>query len=247
VSPDDPTPPSAPLKAFVTTQWTRVLEARGDSSEARAALSDLCAAYYGPVVTFLHRGGRQEDAAREQAHEFFAYVLEGDTLGGVARGRGRFRSYLLAALKHFLAHQHERAQRQKRGGGSAGVSLDSGTDTSPGFALPDAHTPPPDEFFDRQWALTVLERALSALERECVAACRANDFLQLKPWLTGDAAHGDQAAAARRLGISDGALKVAVHRLRRRFRLLVKAEVAQTLNATDKVEDEMKQLFAALS
>jgi len=238
--------PAPPAQAFVTTQWTRVLEARGDSSEARAALCDLCGAYYAPVVAFLRRGGREEDAAREQAHEFFAHVLERDSLGGVERGRGRFRSYLLAALKHFLARQHEHAQRKKRGGGSRSVSLDAGTDTSPGLVLADIHTLPPDEFFDRQWALTVLDRALAALEREWAGAGRAADFLHLKPWLTGDAAHGDQAAVARTLGVSEGALKIAVHRLRRRFRALVKTEVVHTLNAVDKVEDEMKELFAAL-
>jgi RNA polymerase sigma-70 factor (ECF subfamily) len=223
-----------------------VLKARGNSSDARAALSDLCGAYYAPVVAFLRRSGREEDAARDEAHEFLAHLLERDALGGVVRGRGRFRSYLLGALKHFLARAHEQAQRQKRGGGSVAVPLDAGTDTSPGLVLADARTLPPDEVFDRQWALTVLDRALAALERECGAAGRANDFLQLKPWLTGEAAHGDQAGAARALGLTEGALKVAVHRLRRRFRELVKAEIAHTLNATDKVEDEMQQLFAAL-
>jgi DNA-directed RNA polymerase specialized sigma24 family protein len=232
--------------AFVTTQWTRVLEARGDSSDARAALSELCGAYYAPVVAFLRHGGHEEDAAREQAHEFFAYLLESDALGRVERGRGRFRSYLLGALKHFLARRHEHAQRQKRGGASVSVPLEASSDASPGLVLADTHTLPPDEFFDRQWALTVLERTLSALGREWAAAGRADDFVQLKPWLTGDAAYGDQAAVAHTLGLSEGALKVAVHRLRRRFRELVKSEVAHTLNATDNVENELQQLFVAL-
>jgi RNA polymerase sigma-70 factor (ECF subfamily) len=112
--------------------------------------------------------------------------------------------------------------------------------------LADAHALPPDEFFDRQWALAVLDRALSELEKEWTDAGKADEFARLKPWLTGDADHGDQAASARESGMSEGALKVAVHRVRRRFRELVKAEIAQTLDAPDAVEDEMRQLFAAL-
>lgn len=231
---------------FAITRWTLVERTRGDSPEARAALSELCAAYYAPVVAFLHRSGREADAAREEAHDFFAHLLERDALGGAERERGRFRSYLLGALKHFLARAHERAQRRKRGGGAIAVPLDAGTDTSPGLILTEAHALPPDEFFDRQWALAVLDRALAALERECADAGKADDFSRLKPWLTGDAAHGEQAAAAGALGMSEGALKVAVHRLRRRFRAAVQAEIAQTLATPDAVEDEMRQLFAAL-
>jgi RNA polymerase sigma-70 factor (ECF subfamily) len=231
---------------FARTRWTLVERTRGDSPEARTALSELCGAYYAPVVAFLRRSGREEDVAREQAHEFFAHVLERDPFGGAARERGRFRSYLLGALKHFLAREHERAERLKRGGGSVSVPLDAGTDTSPGLILADAHALPPDEFFDRQWALAVLDRALSELEKEWTDAGKADEFARLKPWLTGDADHGDQAASARESGMSEGALKVAVHRVRRRFRELVKAEIAQTLDAPDALEDEMHQLFAAL-
>ena len=132
---------------FASTRWTLIERTRGDSPEARAALSELCAAYYAPVVAFLHRSGREEDAAREQAHGFFAHLLERDALGGAERERGRFRSYLLGALKHFLAREHERAQRRKRGGGSVAVPLDAGTDTSPGLILAEAHALPPDAFF----------------------------------------------------------------------------------------------------
>jgi DNA-directed RNA polymerase specialized sigma24 family protein len=238
---------TGPDTPFVTTQWTRVLEASGDSPEAQTALSELCGAYYVPVVAFLHRSGRDEDIAREQAHEFFAYLLARDALAGARRERGRFRSYLLGALKHFLAREHERASRQKRGGGMVAVPLDEPADDSPALVLADSRTLPPDEFFDRQWALAVLDRALAALEHECADAGKANHFERLKPWLAGAAAHGDQAATARTLGLSEGALKVAVHRLRLRFRALVKAEVAQTLDASDPVEDELQQLFIALS
>lgn len=231
---------------FHTTRWTLVRHATGHSAEGRQALSELCAVYYEPVVAFLRREGRTDDAARELAHAFFHQLLENPSLGGAAQGLGRFRTYLLGALKHFLAHERERAGRQKRGGGIISVSLDAGTDTTPGAVLADHHELPPDAFFDRQWALAVLERAFGTLERERIAAGKAGDFTRLKPWLTGDAAHGDQAATARALGMSEGALKVAVHRLRRRFRELLKAEIAQTLDSPEAMEEEMRHLFAAL-
>ncbi len=242
--PERPSPPGG--SSFVTTHWTRVLEARGSSPESRAALSELCQAYYAPVVAFLRRGGAGEDLARDEAHSFFAHILERNALEGVERDRGRFRSYLLGALKHFLARAREHEQRRKRGGGTISVPLDSGTDSEPGLSLPDPNSLPPDEYFDRQWALTVLERALTRVEGEWKEAGRGADFQALKPWLTGDAAHGDQAVAAGALGMSDGAVKVAVHRLRRRFREAVRQEVAHTLNTPDQVAAEMRQLFAAL-
>jgi RNA polymerase sigma-70 factor (ECF subfamily) len=231
---------------FHTTRWTLVRHATGRSAVGRQALSDLCAAYYEPVVAFLRREGRAEDAARELAHEFFRKLLEKPALEGAAPALGRFRSYLLGALKHFLARERERSGRQKRGGDAVSVSLDAGTDTSPGLVLADSYELPPDEFFDRQWALAVLDRAFAALAGEREAAGKTEDFARLKPWLTGDAAHGDQAATARALGISEGALKVAVHRLRRRFRELLKAEIAQTLDSPEAMAEEMRHLFAAL-
>jgi RNA polymerase sigma-70 factor (ECF subfamily) len=232
--------------AFHTTRWTLVRNATGHSTAGRQALSDLCAAYYTPVVAFLRREGRQEDTARDLAHAFFHQVLENPSLGRADQSLGRFRTYLLGALKHFLAHQRERDGRQKRGGNLTAVPLDAGTDTTPGLLLADARELPPDAFFDRQWAIAVLERAITALAREREAAGKLDDFTLLKPWLTGDATHGGQAAAAHALGISEGAIKVSIHRLRKRFRHLVKTEVAQTLDSPASVEEEMRHLFAAL-
>jgi RNA polymerase sigma-70 factor (ECF subfamily) len=244
---DAPTTPAA--EAFRTTHWTQVLAARGDSSEARAALSDLCAAYYAPVVAFLRRCGREEDAARELAHAFFARVLERQSLGGANPARGRFRSYLLGALKHFVAGQHDRASAAKRGGGITHEPLSAGTDTSPGLELPDVSAPDAEREFDRKWALTVIERALAALAQEHAAEGGKAKFETLKPWLTGDdGAHPplSQAEAARALGMNEGAVKVAVHRLRKRFRAVLKAEIAATLNSPGDVEDELRHLIAAL-
>ena len=232
---------------FHTTRWTLVRHATGQSPAGRQALSDLCAGCYRPVVAFLRREGREEDAARDLAHEFFRRLLEKPSFGGAEEVAGRFRSYLLGALKHFLAHERERAGRQKRGGGAESISLDAGTDTSPGLELLERYTLPPDAWFDRQWALAILDRALAALASEQESAGQAAEFARLKPWLTGDAEHGEQAATARACGMSAGSLKVAVHRLRRRFRHLVKAEIAQTLDARENIDEEMRCLLAALS
>ena len=231
---------------FHTTRWTLVRHATGHSAEGRQALSDLCAAYYKPVVAFMRREGFEEDAARDLAHDFFRQLLEKPSLQGANRAEGRFRNYLLGAIKHFLAHERERGNRLKRGGGTIALPLDAGTDTSPGVVLADHNELSPDKFFDRQWALAVLERAFAALETEREAAGKDAEFARLKPWLTGDAVYGDQVEAASGLGLSEGALKVTVHRLRRRFRELLKAEIAQTLDSPEAVEEEMRHLFSAL-
>ena len=231
---------------FATTRWTLVRHATGHSAEGRRALSDLCEAYYEPVVAYLRKSGRDDDGARDLAHGFFEYLLAAPNLAGAEPGRGRFRNYLLGALKHFILRENERASREKRGGGAATVSLDEGTDTSPGIVIADGNALAPDEFFDRQWALALIERAVVALEKEHAEAGKARDFSLLKPWLTGDAVRGGQAGVAQELGMSEGALKVAIHRLRRRFRDLVKSEVAQTIDSDDGVADEMNHLFAAL-
>ena len=231
--------------AFRTTRWTQVSRAKADSEEGRKALADLCDAYYEPVVAFLRCELRDTEAARELTHEFFARVLAGDALASAERERGRFRSYLLGAVKHFLSHRREAAQRLKRGGGSECVSLDD-EEKAVARTLSDASALTPDAAFDRQWALTVLARALEALRLECAAEGRETFFEQVKPWLTGDAAHGDQAALAASCGLNAAALKVAVHRMKKRFRQSVKAEVAGTLEDPGQVEAEMRDLFAAL-
>src|SRR5687767_7264699 len=152
--------------SFHTTRWTLVRNASERSPEGREALSELCAAYYEPVVAFLRRDGRDADFARETAHEFFARLLEVPALGGAEPGRGRFRSYLLGALKHFVSQRREHALRLKRGGGAEMVPIAPGTDTSPGIDPGDLQTLPPDREFDRQWALHVLRRATGALAAE---------------------------------------------------------------------------------
>jgi DNA-directed RNA polymerase specialized sigma24 family protein len=220
-------------------------EAPADSPEGRSALAELCHAYYEPVAAFLRCELRDTDAARELAHDFFSATLAGGTIAGADQERGRFRSYLLGAVKHFLSHQRQAERRLKRGGGVEKISLND-TEASAAHSVADSTVLSPDAAFDRQWALTVVTRALATLQNECAAERRGNFFEHAKPWLTGEAAHGDQTALAARCGMNANALKVAVHRLKRRFRELLKAEVAGTLNDPAMVEAEMRDLFAAL-
>lgn len=234
---------------FAPTRWTLVLRARGESVEARGALSELCEAYYQPVLRFLRREGRDEDAARELTQEFFAHILSGGGFDGADPERGRFRSYVLGALKHFLSDLRDRALRLKRGSGVAPESLDSPNDhgTSPGLQVADASIIAPDANFDREWALIVMARALEALQKEMSGTGKADQFDTLTPWLMGDAPSMSQSDAARKLGINEGAVKVAVHRLRKRFREAVRTEIAQTLRDPALVDEELRHLIAALS
>jgi RNA polymerase sigma-70 factor (ECF subfamily) len=232
---------------FATTHWTRVVEAGGHSSEAKAALSELCAAYYAPVQAFIRQHTPDEETARDLTHEFFARLLAKESLAPVDPRRGRFRSYLLGAVKHFLADAHDHERRLKRWPGRPVESIDAASDTGTGVQLRDNKTLSPDREFDRKWALTLLDRALVALAEEHLTAGKADQFEALKPWLTGDAGDLSQAEVARRLGINEGALKVAIHRLRRRFRDLVRAELAHTLHHPSQLADELSWLMAALT
>lgn len=226
---------------FHTTRWTRVCLAKSDSEDGRKALADLCDAYYEPVVAYLRSVLRDADAARDMSHAFFAEVLAGGKMGGAEPERGRFRFYLLGAVKHFVAHQREGAMRQKRGGGVRPLSLNT---ESLQVAEPEHGTP--EAIFDRQWAITVLARAMAALESEHRAQGKPKLVEHLRPWLMGESGYGDQAATAGKLGLSAQAMKALVHRMRLRFRHCVKAEIAGTLKDGAAVEDEMRSLFTAL-
>lgn len=243
-------PTESSAENFAPTRWTLIQRARGETPEARAALSELCEAYYQPVLRFLRREGREEDIARELAQEFFARVLAGGGFDAADPERGRFRSYLLGALKHFLADQRKHEQRLKRGGGVAHESIDapgSTGDNSPGLELADPAPSPRDADFDREWALTVMGHALEVLRKEFAAAGKTDQFDALKPWLMGESPALSQADAARQLGVSEGAVKVIIHRLRKRFRDTVRAEIAQTLREPTMVDEELRHLIEALS
>ncbi len=229
-----------------------MLAARGDSREAMQALRELCDVYYAPVDAFIRRAWAGPDDSRDVTHEFFAKLLAGQALKNVERGRGRFRSYLLGAVKHFLCDRRDCERAVKRGAGAAPRSLDEPGDLakgepSIGNQLADPAGFPPDAFFDRHWALTVLSRTIETLRVEADAQGEGDRFEALKPWLSGDAATLVPADAAQTLGVSDGAAKVAIHRFRKRFRQLVKAEIGATVADAAEVSSELGYLIEALS
>ena len=225
-----------------------VLRAHGPTPEARAALGELCAAYWNPVCRFLRREGRSDDASAELTQAFFARVLGGSGLPNADPAKGRFRSYLLGALKHFLAEQKRNEGREKRGGGAALESIDrEGTDTSPGLQIADPAGEISDKHFDREWALAVMDRSLNAVRDSLEKAGKQAQFDVLKPWLAGDTDNLSQADAAAALGVSTGAVKVMIHRLRKDFRAAVEAEIAQTVPGGEDISAELRYLIEVLS
>jgi RNA polymerase sigma-70 factor (ECF subfamily) len=197
---------------------------------------------------FLRREGFQEDEARDLAQEFFARVLSGSGFDEADPGRGRFRSYLLGALKQFLADQRKRELRLKRGGGIEVESLDvNEADDTGSLQVADTASPLPDACFDRQWALAVIDRAMKALEQEFTSAGKLDQFSTLKLWLIGEDPSHSQKDAARQLGLSEGAVKVAIHRLRKRFGEAVRTEISQTLRDPSLLDEELQHLISALS
>lgn len=240
-SPPGGAAPHGPAPLFAPTRWSLVHRARGDSPEARAALAELCEAYWQPVFRVLRRSGRDDDAARELAQSFFAHVLAGGRLDAAEPARGRFRSYLLGALRHFESDLHERARRLKRGGGVPPEAADPSD-----LPMPAETSGWDDTRFDREWALNILDRAHRSLVDDYTASGRARQLETLRPALVG----GDlppHAMLAADLGITEGALKVAIHRLRRRFRDAVRAEIAQTLPDGADPGEELRYLVEVLA
>jgi RNA polymerase sigma factor (sigma-70 family) len=232
---------------FVTTRWSVVAAAqRKDSPEAMQALGQLCSAYWYPLYAHVRRAGHSPADAEDLTQAFFARLLAKDWLAVADRERGRFRSFLLGSLKHFLANEWDKGRAAKRGGGSHIISLDApaGEDR---LQQEPAATGAPDRDFDRRWALALLNTVLARLADDYRAAGKATQFECLKPALGGDRAAVDYAQFSRALAMSEGAARVAVHRLRQRYRELLRDEIAQTVATADEVEDELRHLFAALS
>ncbi|MEO5960742.1 MAG: sigma-70 family RNA polymerase sigma factor [Opitutaceae bacterium] len=247
-------PPSADSPAshrqpqFATTRWSIVLRAgRTDAAQASAALDRLCQTYWFPVYAQVrHRGCNAHDA-QDLTQGFFARLLEGDMIARADPARGRFRSLVLTALKHFLTDEWEKTQAQKRGGGRAPVSIDAASAEQRFHAEPIDASAPPDQAFDRQWAVALLGEVLAKLEREYDAAGKARHFAVLKPALTGPRDTQPYAQLAAELGTSEGAIKIAVHRLRRRYRQLLEMEIAHTVATPEDAAAELNYLFRALA
>lgn len=243
----DDSSPAAPRDIFVTTRWTVVLQAgRKSSPHSDRALADLCQQYWYPLYAYVRRRCQSREDAEDLTQAFFAKFLEKNYLEGLSAERGKFRAFLLAALKHFLANEWDKASRQKRGGGVQHLSLDwQQADERFHFEPPDHATP--DRLFDREWALALLEQVIQRLQAECVAEGRAELFAQARGYLMVGEAAIPYAEAATKLDLDEGAVRVAVHRLRKRYRELLRDEIAQTLTDPAAVAEELKSLRAALA
>jgi RNA polymerase sigma-70 factor (ECF subfamily) len=208
------------------------------------ALATLCQLYWLPLFTFVRRRCATFEEAEDLTQGFFAQLLAGNYLADATPSRGRFRAFLYTALDHFLSNQRDRARAQKRGGGKRLLSLDrTALDGSSAWEPSDPLTP--QKLFDRQWASSLLAEVLRQLGRECADAGKSAQFEELKGFLAADAAAGQYIEAARRLAMSEGATRVSVHRLRRRYAELLRAEIGRTLTDPGEIEAELKALFAA--
>jgi len=234
-------------RQFATTHWSLVDAARADEASqtrARAALEELCRAYWYPLYAFVRNRGYSAVDAQDLTQAFFARIIETGGFASADRERGRFRSYLLGAMKHFLANEWHRAQTQKRGGQVQFIEFDA-LDPEARYAGAAKESDDPEHLFDREWALQTIAGALQALRDEMARVGKSDQFDALKGSLTGqEELSRDQIAA--RLGMSDGAVKVAIHRLRQRYRTLLRAAIAETVSNEADLDDEMRYLVAVL-
>jgi len=235
----------APRPCFVTTRWSVVLAAQDKSSpDSAAALEMLCRAYWYPLYAYVRGSGRSPHDAQDLTQEFFARLLAHDWLRVVLPEKGRFRTFLLVTLKRFMTNEWHREMAQKRGTGNLPISLDAAA-AEHRFAAEPPLTP--DELYERRWAMTLLDESLERLQREFTSAGRAKDFNVLKEWLTADRGSIPYGQIATALGSTEGAARVAVHRLRKQFRQMFRQTIAETVDAAGDVDVEMRYLVAVLS
>jgi RNA polymerase sigma-70 factor (ECF subfamily) len=248
LSTDNPLPATAPSGGvFATTHWTAVLAVgRGDSRLAEVALEELCRTYWFPLYAYVRRHGHSREDAEDLTQGFFARLLEKNYLERVTSEKGKFRAFLLVALKRFMANEWDRANRLKRGGGEIPLSLDW-QDAEARYQIDPADDLSPDKLYDRAWAVVVLERVITRLRDENSGVGKSQLYEQLKSFLmmgTNDIPYGRAAAE---LKMTEGAVRVAVHRFRKRYRELLRDEIAQTLANPAQADEEMRALFSALA
>ena len=244
---DKPSPAAARAgRKFATTRWSQVLAAgHAPSSDSREALARLCEAYWYPLYSYVRRWGYDADQAQDLTQAFFATLLEKHYLRAADPSRGRFRSFLLASLKHFLSNEPDRAGAAKRGGRATVVPLEF--ETAEGrYVREPADNETPETTYERRWALTLLERTLGRLRREYETSGKHNLFARLEGHLTGEQEALPYAELCAELEMSEGAIKVAMHRLRRRFGALLRDEIGETVADPAEVDDEIRELFRAL-
>jgi DNA-directed RNA polymerase specialized sigma24 family protein len=244
---NDPIPAAASAARFHTTQWSVVLQAGGGVVPGqREALAALCSAYWYPVYAFLRRKGRSAEDAGDLTQGFFARLIEKDVLAAADPNRGRFRSFLLKSVQHFVANQDDHDRALKRGGGAFAVPLQV-DDAEGRYRLEPSHDTTPERLFERRWAVALLECVLARLRQQSAKGGDATAFDRLKVFLGGPLPEDSYAAAASDLGMTEAAVKVAVHRLRSSYSRLLREEIGRTVESSIEVEDEIRQLFAALS
>jgi RNA polymerase sigma-70 factor (ECF subfamily) len=249
MSPANPARETSPATSagFHTTHWTVVLKARAeDGTAAQEALASLCGTYWYPLYAFIRRQGSSPHEAEDLTQEFFSRFLERHALERVRPAAGKFRSFLLVCLKNFLANERERAQSQRRGGGSQLIALDC-EDAETRYSLEPADHRTPEAIFERRWAFALLERTLAELRREYAAGKKRDLFEALEGFLPGGKGSVSRAELAAKRGVSMGAIEVAIHRLRQRFGALLRQHVAQTVSSESEIEEEIHHLIAALS
>ena len=233
-------------REFRTTHWSVVLLAcGGDTVGAEPALAELCGLYWYPLYAYVRRLGRSAEDAQDLTQEFFARLIEKRWLDNVDPARGKFRSFLLTAFKHFLASEWHRDRAFKRGGGQTLISLDS-VEAEDRYKLEPTDTTTPETLYDRRWALTVLDQAIGRLETEQSIAGHADRFEAVKDCLLGEPGESTLAESGARLGLTVAAMKAIVRRLRERYRALLREEIAQTVDGPKGVDDELRSLLAAL-
>jgi RNA polymerase sigma-70 factor (ECF subfamily) len=238
--------PGPGARSFPTTRWSQVLAAGDpDAPRARQSLDELCGAYWYPLYAYIRRRGYDPERARDLTQDFFARALEKGLLAEVDPARGRFRSFLRVVCAQYLANRRDWENARKRGGGRVALPIDA-ADAEGRYALEPADELTPERIFDKSWALTLLGRVLDELGREYHEAGKAATFEALRGVLAGDADGASYATIAARLGTTEGAARVAVHRLRRRYGDLLRREIASTLDDPSEVDDEIHDLFAAL-
>jgi RNA polymerase sigma-70 factor (ECF subfamily) len=236
-----------PQARFAATRWTVVLTAaRSDTTRGRDALAQLCQMYWYPLYAYVRRKGYSPPDAEDLTQAFFAQVLRERLVASADREKGRFRSFLLTRLNHFLADEWDRLKAQKRGGGERVLALEI-TAAETRFQLEPVDWRSPDRLYEHRWALTLLERVFDRLRQEYRRDGKATLFEETKGCLAQARAAVPYAEAGARLGLSEGALRVAVHRLRQRYRELLRAEVADTVSGPEEVEEELRYLFRVLA
>jgi RNA polymerase sigma factor (sigma-70 family) len=234
------------MSGFPTTAWTVVSRARnGVDSEAREALAFLCAAYWLPLYSFARRLGHASEDALDLTQGYFALLIEKDYLGDVRLREGRFRAFLLTSFRHFVSKERDRARAQKRGGGRVLLSIDA-QEAEGRHADEPLEALDPETLFERRWALTILERAMTRLRHEFSADGRTVEFEQLEGYLTGSEPKAPYQNVAARLGTTEGAIKKMVHRLRRRYGLLLREEIAATVADPEEIDAELRHLLASV-